>query len=415
VGGAVQVRIAALLAALRGQFAVIDDAGIVTEANTAWIHDDDHRPASLPGGVTVGESFLAACRGSHGPMAAQLVAGTESVLRGVAERFSMDFDASNRDTARWFEVVVAQLDRPGSGAIIFNRDITGRVTAEREAQAQRTIVAHIARVATVGELATSLAHEINQPLAAIVTNAQTALRLTVANPLPLTDLTEILADVVRDGRRAGEVIRRVQALVRRGDVVRQSVDLNDLLHEVGRWVASEALIRQTALHWDLDGALPSVVGDRVQLEQVLLNLVLNALDATAEAPGSSGQVVVRTTSTNHEVIVAVRDWGRGIAADALPRIFEPFFTTKREGLGVGLAIARSIAEMHGGRIEATNEPECGATFSFYLPRPTDPAASRAQDQSLQNANGETSLATSNAPMEHAHERRDSRGAATRKF
>jgi PAS domain S-box-containing protein len=256
----------------------------------------------------------------------------------------------------------------GQGRIVefqaVGRDITERKRAEEAMQH----LAHAARLAAVGELTASIAHEINQPLGAILSNADAAELLLEAGSPPLDKVRTILADIRKDDLRASEVIRRVRALLRKRELAMLPLDLNEVAGEVGRLVAANASRRNVALETELAPALPAVRGDRVHLQQVLLNLLLNAIDATLDTPPAERRIVVRTERDGEGTVrVSISDRGHGVPSDKLPRIFDAFVTTKEHGLGLGLALARSIVEAHGGRIEARNNPGGGATFCFVLP------------------------------------------------
>lgn len=241
-----------------------------------------------------------------------------------------------------------------------------RRRGEMEGQRLRGELAHTGRVATVGALTTSLAHELNQPLTAILSNAQVAQRLLERGNLDHQELESILADIVSDDRRAGSVIRRLRAFVRKDEAQRSFVDMNAVVEDVAGLVRSDAIFRNVALAVALAPRLPLVVGDRIQLQQVVLNLVLNGLDAMKDAVERH---LLVTTSTDEEngVSVMVSDHGPGVAERDLQRIFEPFYTTKAHGLGMGLAIARSLVESHGGRLRVENNKNDGATFTFTIP------------------------------------------------
>jgi two-component system sensor kinase FixL len=247
-------------------------------------------------------------------------------------------------------------------------DITARKEAELVAQRHRTELAHVTRIATMGELTASLAHELNQPLAAILTNAQAARRSLEAEPDGLDEVREILADIVQDTSRASEIIRRVRALVRKEPSDFAPLDLAGTVLDVVRLLHGDATLRSSRVALDVRPDLPPVRGDRVQLQQVALNLLLNAFEAMKGGPASERRVVVQADLEGPRTVrVAVRDRGPGLSGDEIDRIFQPFYTTKREGLGLGLSISRSIIEAHGGRLWAQNNPDRGATFYFTVP------------------------------------------------
>jgi PAS domain S-box-containing protein len=247
-------------------------------------------------------------------------------------------------------------------------DVTARKRAELEAAQQRAELSHLTRVALVGEMATSLAHELNQPLTAMVTNANAAQRFIAHGTMDPAELRELLGDIAADGRRAGDVIRGIKGMVRKIESERQGVDLKEVIADVLRLVRADALAHRCHLVTELQATLPPVFGDSVQLKQVLLNLIINAFDAMRNTPSASCRVEIASRSTAGNMIeVSVRDFGAGLPADGSARIFDRFFSTKREGMGMGLAIARSIIEDHGGTLAGESVNGGGARFWFRLP------------------------------------------------
>ncbi len=248
-----------------------------------------------------------------------------------------------------------------------SQDITERKRAEVETSRLQQDLAHISRVSLLGELTASLAHELNQPLTAMASNAQAGQRY-LAMPVPRLDqVREILADVAGDARRAGEIIHRLRTFLRKDAARFRRLDLNEVIREVVGLTRTDAIIRRQPITLALTPNLPAVKGDRVQLQQVLLNLVLNGMDAMADQSPAMRQLQIVTVSEAGTARVGVRDQGCGIPPDKKEDIFESFFTTKPGGMGMGLAISRSIIEAHGGRIWAENNPDRGATFWFTVP------------------------------------------------
>ena len=246
-------------------------------------------------------------------------------------------------------------------------DITERRNVERATARQRDELAHLSRVAMLGELSGSLAHELNQPLTAILSNAQAAQRFLAQSPPRVDKLAEILTDIVKSDHRAEAVIQRLRSLLRKEEAQRHPLKLNDVVEESLRLMRSDLLNRHVTVSTDLADALPAVNGDRNQLQQVLLNLVINGCDAM-DGRVADRRLLVRTrTTTQGSVEISVADRGAGVPLAELERIFEPFVTTKSHGLGLGLAICRSIVEAHGGRLWATNNADCGATLHCELP------------------------------------------------
>ena len=278
-------------------------------------------------------------------------------------------DAQGR--VRWLQTVkrpIIEKDGSANQVLGASTDVTPRKEAELTLRRQREEIAHVARVSALGELAASLAHELNQPLTAILSNAQAAQRFLSDKAPDLEEIREILKDIVADNSRAGEVIRRMRALVKKEDLNFIVLDLAGVIREVVQLVHSDAILRNVQVLLLTSSKLPLVRGDKVQLQQVVLNLLLNAFDAMKDASVAEREVVVRAeTNGARAVEVAVRDRGAGLASDQLDKIFDPFFTTKREGLGMGLSISRSIIEAHGGHLWAKNNPDRGATFYFTVP------------------------------------------------
>jgi two-component system sensor kinase FixL len=247
-------------------------------------------------------------------------------------------------------------------------DISARKLAEAEALQHREELGHLSRVAAMGELATSIAHELNQPLSGITSNASAGQRFIDRGDVDLRELHDLLGDIVADGRRAGDVIRGIQSMVKKGIPARQRVNLNDLVINVVHMVKPNAMLHSCKVETLLEPNLPVIEADPIQLQQVLLNLVINAFDAVRNTPGPHRKVVI-TTERNADgaIRTSVRDYGVGLPEEVRERVFEQFFTTKAKGLGMGLAIVRSIVESHGGTIAAENADGGGARFHFTLP------------------------------------------------
>lgn len=247
-------------------------------------------------------------------------------------------------------------------------DLTERRAAEDEVRQSQDKLTHFARLSTMGEMATGLAHEINQPLTAIATYAQAALRFLAAGNADPADLHEALTQITQQSLRAGEVIRRLRTFVKNRETRAESIDMNRLVMEVHVLAETDARVNDLRLALDLaPSPLPSVEADPVQIQQVLLNLVRNAIDATMECPEAPREVVVRTRQHGDEIEVSVIDHARGIPADVAAQLFNPFFTTKPSGTGLGLAISRSIIRAHQGRLGHRPSDGAGTTFYFTLP------------------------------------------------
>jgi len=247
-------------------------------------------------------------------------------------------------------------------------DISARKQAEAETLRQRAELTHLSRVTMLGELSGSMAHELNQPLTAILSNAQAAIRFLAHDQVDLDEVRDILKDIVEQDNRAGEVIRRLRLLFKKGEVQQQPLDLNDVVLEVLKLIRSDLVNQNVVAHTELAADLPPVKGDRVQLQQVLLNLVMNACDAMHGNAPADLQLLVRTElCADKNVRVSVADCGVGLAPDKLEQVFMPFYTTKSHGLGLGLSVCRTIITAHGGKLWAANGEARGAVFYFAIP------------------------------------------------
>ena len=246
-------------------------------------------------------------------------------------------------------------------------DITERKRAEDEVFHARAELMRVERSLRLGELVASISHELNQPLAAILSSAQAALRFLKSATPDLNLFRTILENIVQDDKRAAGVITSLRSMVKREEREQEPLNINEVLRDVLALFRSEAIIRNIELKTNFDNSLPPVRGDKIQLEQIVLNLVMNAAEAMSEIPYQQRIIILRTRATDHGIQVVVRDSGRGINPANLEDIWQPFFTTKSSGLGMGLSISNSIIRAHGGRIWAENNPDGGATFAFEIP------------------------------------------------
>jgi C4-dicarboxylate-specific signal transduction histidine kinase len=250
-------------------------------------------------------------------------------------------------------------------------DIEDRKRAEQERERLRQLeaeLAHINRVSMMGELAASVAHEVNQPLTGIVSNGSACIRFLAGRSPNVEEALEAVRDIVRDGKRAGEVIARIRALTKRAETPKARLDLNETIREVLLLVGDEARKNGVAVHTQFADGLSPVFADRVQMQQVLLNLLINAIEAMNGLSGRARELAIRTRNLEGgRVQVTVEDSGTGLDAGAISRIFEPFYTTKSSGMGMGLSISRSIVQSHGGRLWATANEGPGTSFHFELP------------------------------------------------
>ncbi|MCE9657649.1 MAG: PAS domain-containing protein [Burkholderiales bacterium] len=315
-----------------------------TDQVLARIHVDDR--------ATFAKRLTQAAREHGGYQSEFRLVLPDGRLRWIAALGRIDFDARGRALR-------------SRGACI---DITARKNTEQEMLRLRQDIAHVSRVSVMGQLASNLAHEINQPLGAILRNAEAA-TLILQKPAPdLQEIDAILEDIRNDDQRAGEVVDRMRTMLRRRELAMAPLDCGQVLGDVAALLRADAAARHVGLELAVPADLPAVRGDRVQIQQVLLNLILNAMDALDGLDDQSRFVAVTARRQETQgVEISVADSGPGIPADQLERIFEPFVTTKTQGIGMGLSISRGIVETHGGRLRAENNAGRGATFRFTLP------------------------------------------------
>jgi PAS domain S-box-containing protein len=291
-------------------------------------------------------------------------------LKGEQTNLQYDFRCLRGDgKIVWLEALSARFEDEKQPALLGTvLDITEQRRVKEEADRLRQVMSHVSRVNTLGELAASLAHELNQPLTAIMANAQAALRMVNNGPVNSREITEILEDIASDDCRAGDIIRRMREPLKRGQLTLEMLDVNYLIKEIYQLVRNDAVIAGVAIDLKLETGLPPIKGDRTQLQQVLLNLMVNALDAVKERTVGPRWIEVHSTADPGRLVkVEVRDSGFGIPENNRERLFELLSTTKPDGLGVGLAISKHLIQDHGGRIWQENRPEGGASFFFTLP------------------------------------------------
>ena len=338
-------------------------AGAASLTTWSWAPQSGERGADAVGASEFGPDFeriLAADR----PLVAEAVQGA---LRDGRE-FEVEYRLAGGDgEPRWRTARGSAAAGDPRQLVGVAFDITPRKRAEEQAAQDRSTLRHMTRVALLGQMSASIAHQLNQPLASILANAEVARRMLARSPLDVEELRAICDDIVDADQRAAEVIRGLGALFKRGDRASAPLDLDLLVRDTSTLVRTELMMRHVALELNLASAPALIDGDRVQLQQLLLNLILNAADAMAELPEAQRRLTVSTQRAGGEIRLAVADRGPGIAADELAHLFEPFWSTKGSGMGLGLAICRSIAAAHGGRIEADNGPDGGAVFRAILP------------------------------------------------
>jgi C4-dicarboxylate-specific signal transduction histidine kinase len=275
---------------------------------------------------------------------------------GVMEFFSYEIRQPDQDLLDMMATIGSQIGQ-----------FIERKRAENALHHAQTELAHVARVATLGELTASIAHEVNQPLTAVIANANASLRWLAAATPNLDEARNAVSRIVRDGNRAGEVIARIRALVQKTDTEKVRLDINQTIQEVVLLMQNEAVRKGVAIRMDLATNFPPVLGDRIQLQQVILNLVMNGIEAMDTVTDRPRDLLIRSSpQESDKVLVAVQDSGIGIDSQNLEKIFDTFYTTKSQGMGMGLAISRSIVENHGGKLWAVPNDGPGATFQFTL-------------------------------------------------
>jgi signal transduction histidine kinase/integral membrane sensor domain MASE1 len=360
----------AVLASVHDQIVVLDHDGVIIETNQSWRRFVEHSASRPFERAYVGDQYLKACAtAAEGgdAIAAELLECIRDVLGGVSARRSLEFSRDGPEGSLWYELSIERLRRPEGGAVITRTDITAHKQAITQAREQRLQLAHLGRAAVLGELSGAFAHELAQPLTSILGNAEAALQLLPPDMPGLRDIQDMLRDIIKDDVRAAEVIRRLRSMLARGEIQRRPVDLNQVVRDVLALARSDLITRNVSVIMQLDPQAGLVLADPVQLQQVLLNLIVNACEAmSASAPGERRLTIsTRPVEEGRAIECAVADRGHGVSAADRERIFQPFVTTKKQGLGLGLAICRSIIEAHGGRLWAENAPhERGAIFRF---------------------------------------------------
>jgi signal transduction histidine kinase len=359
-----------LLASLQDHVAILDARGVVLEANDSWRRFAEGADGDSFHRVRAGDNYLENCRvaAERGDAAAaRALLEVARVLSQAERRLDFEYDYDHAGTQDRYAMSVEALERPAGGAVVRRANVTGRRQAQVELEEQRRELSHLARVAVLGQLSGALAHELNQPLASILANAEAARRLLRREPAEIDEVAAILEDIATEDQRAARVIQRLRALLKRGETRLQSLDVGELLNETLEIAHAELISRHVTASAVVEPSLPPVVVDRVQLQQVVLNLILNACEAMSATPEADRKLVlsVRAESTNN-VRISVQDSGTGISPSLVDRLFEPFVTTKPEGLGLGLSISRTIVAAHGGRLWAENNPDQGATVHCLL-------------------------------------------------
>jgi len=351
-----------VLESLKSHIALLDHEGRITAANERW-------STFVRADVGVDYAgFLRRAAGEGDKKAEEALSGIESVLEGKEELFDLEYPHLAPSGMLWYLMTVVPFRGQEGGAVVSFTDVTDRKRAVEEAQKRREDLAHVARVATVGELTASIAHEINQPLASIVTYANAGRRFLDGGSSASDDVRGILRAIAEQGKRAGDIILHLRELLRKGPVERTRIDVNELLQGVLALVNGDALQRGVSLSHSLAQGLPRIPGDSIELQQVMLNLLANGFEAMSPSDNGSRELLVRTWSDDRKTVeIALSDNGPPVAEETFSKMFQRFYTSKPAGLGIGLSISQTIVEAHGGTLWAERNPERGLTMRVSLP------------------------------------------------
>ena len=375
-----QAFLQSVLDSLSAHIAILDEVGTIVAVNKAW---NDFAQLNVNGAVieTIGVNYLEVCqRAAESPTApeASLMArGISEVMDRKRKNFYLQYPCHAPTEERWFQARVARFTVGDEERLVISHEnITEAKVAERRLRDHLERLSHVQRLETMGEMSAALAHELNQPLSAISNYTSGSVRRMRANNTVSADVLEAMQNALDEANRAAEIIRRMRRFSRNAEVQREAGSVNDIVEEAVRLVGEDTRRREIRIETQLTPDLPIVLVDSIHLQQVLINLVRNASDAMEDLLESERVVLIGTSSPDaHRVEIRVTDRGSGIAQEALEHLFDPFMTTKSHGMGLGLAICRSIIEAHNGRIWAeTNldehEQVTGATFGIVLPAAT---------------------------------------------
>jgi C4-dicarboxylate-specific signal transduction histidine kinase len=349
---------------------VIDNEGTILEVNQHWVDSATRDGAAEQFRVGVGINYLDVCRLDIGSEeAVQALSGIRSVLSGATRTFESEYACDSPSESRWFRMTVIRLPRSTGGAMIIHFDISRQKLAELERKRMQEETAQLHRATEMGQLVASLAHELTQPLAAILSNAQAGSFLATGPEPDIAEINAALRDIIEDDQRARSVLNNVRALLKKHAITPHRVDLNQIVEAVAQIVKSSAQLRGVQIISALANDPVFVLGDEVPLQQVVINLINNAMDAMSQFPAERRVITLRTTvqSPSGPGLLVVKDYGPGVPDELRDKLFQPFFTTKSEGLGMGLAICQTILQTLGGSIQLQDNAESGATFHVVLP------------------------------------------------
>ncbi|TVQ75609.1 MAG: hypothetical protein EA380_10395, partial [Phycisphaeraceae bacterium] len=350
--------------------AILDASGLIVAVNRAWVRFAEEN-GGVAGKVGPGADYLAVCRRAAGVTqeAGQVERGIREVLAGARDSFYMQYPCHSPTEQHWFQVRVTRCETSdGVRIVVAHENLTEQKHAEAEARRYQAEMAHLLRLGMMNEMAAGLAHELNQPLAAIANFASGSLRYIKSGKTDPEMLEQALRDIARQAERAGEIVRSIRRFVRTSEGHRQAGEINRVIEEAVELHGSDGSeLGKIPVHLELGPGLPAVLMDEVQVQQVLMNLIRNASEAMASGPVDAS-ITIRSGRTDPEmVLVEVSDNGPGVSDEAIGRLFDPFFTTKDTGLGLGLSLSRSIIDAHGGELLVRRNADRGMTFVFTLP------------------------------------------------
>lgn len=373
----------AVLRSIPDALAILDPAGVVIETNEAWTDAGDHKMRPPFVGVKRHANYLDRLRGDieNWRDGATIVAGLEEILSGARTYFDVEYEWRTEEQSLWFSVAAVPLTGDRRGAVITHSEITTRKRTEAETVHLRNEIAVAGRMMTMAMLSASLTHELSQPLTAVLGNAQAARRLVARELKGHRELDAILTDVVSASHRASSILSHLRSWFKTGRLDAHRLSLNDVVTDVVTVLQSDLLRRGVSVVSRFAPDLPDVRGDRMQLQQVVLNLILNACEAMSEIEPGERQITITTALAEGRIELSIEDVGTGFPPERLTSLFEPFVSTKPTGLGLGLALCKAILQAHDGEVSARNNDDRGATVCCVLPCAPDPASEEQPDGS----------------------------------
>jgi len=360
-----------ILSSIQEHLCVLDRKGDILMVNDAWLNFANDNDAKSLDSISIGSNYLQTCSISAiegDPYSQNAYNGIMAVISGDKPDFHMEYPCSSPTEERWFTMTVVPLLRDTGGAVIAHRNITSVKHTEAEAKSLRSELDHIDRINTLNMLSASIAHEINQPLAAILTNAQASLRFLKSDQPKIDEVKNALSDIVRDDKRAGDVIRQIRGLVKQEDSSVKPFQLNFLIRNVIKILQSELIFHNISVKTDLDDRITELSGNPVHMQQVLLNLLTNSIDALKDCKKNGRTIKISSKAHDDDkILIEITDSGPGIKDKELANIFKMFYTTKIKGMGLGLSTSQNIIKSMKGVLKAENSPEGGARFTIWLP------------------------------------------------